>query len=253
MPNFHFTDEGSGKPLVFIHGYCESLTIWTEFVRPFTKDYRVICIDLPGFGKSELPEAEFSIGDIARTVWDLLTSLGVKKCFIVGHSLGGYVTLEMAAQQPDRVGGFCLFHSTAYADDENKKLNRTKVMEFVAMNGTPPFVQTLIPSLFATPNHSMIESLLEEAKKISPKTVIGYARAMRDRADMTKIFDTFSSPILFLIGLKDSVIPPESIWKQAEKVQHKAVHELAEAAHMGMLESPATTQSILLDFLQDSL
>jgi pimeloyl-ACP methyl ester carboxylesterase len=159
----------------------------------------------------------------------------------------------MAHQQADRMEGFCLFHSTAYADDETKKLNRTKVMEFVAKNGTQLFVQTLIPSLFAVSNHRNIESILEEANQINPRTVIGYARAMRDRADMTKVYPTFLHPILFFAGMKDSVIPPESITKQAAEARDKKIFYLEDVAHMGMLESPAATQSMLLDFLRDSL
>jgi pimeloyl-ACP methyl ester carboxylesterase len=159
----------------------------------------------------------------------------------------------MADQQAYRMEGFCLFHSTAYADDENKKLNRTKVMEFVAKNGTPPFVQTLIPSLFSTPNNRNIEPILEEASQTNPKTVIGYARAMRDRADMTKVYPVFRHPILFFAGMKDSVIPPESITKQAAEARDEKIFYLEDVAHMGMLESPAATQSMLLDFLRDSL
>lgn len=249
MSTIHFTDEGGGTPLVFIHGYCESHTLWSEFVKPFAKEYRVICVDLPGFGKSPLLKNEFTIGDVAKSIWDFLDRIDVSTCFVTGHSLGGYVTLEMANQQPNRLTGFCLFHSTAYADDENKKLNRTKVMEFVEKNGTAPFVQTLIPSLFATPNHSMVESLLEEASTINPDTVIAYARAMRDRANMVKVYGTFSQPILFFAGMKDVVISPESISKQANLAHNKTVHQLEDVSHMGMLEAPITTQTMFLSFL----
>ena len=199
-----------------------------------------------------MPIGDFSIGDIARAVWDLLTRLDIDTCFVVGHSLGGYVTLEMADQHPDRLSGFCMFHSTAYADDAPKKLNRTKVMEFVAKNGTPPFVQTLIPSLFATPKHAILESLLQEASQISPLTVIGYARAMRDRPDRTQVYVTFPNPILFFAGMKDSIIPLESIWKQSEIAHHKVVHELAGTAHMGMLEASMEAEKVLLNFLEEA-
>ncbi len=253
MATIHFTDEGAGTPLVFIHGYCESHTLWLDFVQPFTKNYRVICIDLPGFGKSLLPIHEFTIKEIAKSVWELLDTIHVKTCFVIGHSLGGYVMLEMAHQQPTRMEGFCMFHSTAYADDENKKVNRTKVMEFVAKNGTAPFVQTLIPSLFANPHHPATKALLNEASQVDPKTVIAYACAMRDREDMTKLYATLSKPILFFLGAKDNVIPPESIWKQAENAPQKLVHELHEVAHMGMLEASAETKKVLLEFLDKEL
>ncbi len=252
MPILHFTDEGSGTPLVFIHGYCESHSIWSEFVRPFTNHYRVICLDLPGFGQSKLPSS-FTIPEITQTVWSFLDSIDVKTCFVVGHSLGGYITMEMANQQADRMEGFCMFHSTAYADDENKKLNRTKVMEFVAKNGTAPFVQTLLPSLFADPQHPMAEILLKEARNITPDAVIGYAGAMRDRSDTTKVYVSFSKPVLFFMGMKDTVILPESISEQAELLTVKMVCPLTEVAHMGMLEATSHTQSTLIRFLQDSL
>ncbi len=250
MTGLHFTDEGEGDTLVFIHGYCESHTLWSDFTAPFRKEYRVICIDLPGFGKSPLLPLPFTIADVAKSVWDFLDSISIDTCFLVGHSLGGYVSLEMANQQPGRLVGFCLFHSTAYPDDENKKLNRTKVMEFVANNGTIPFVETLLPTLFAQPN-TRLPHLVEEASKIDPQTIISYAQAMRDRHDMTKVYSEFRSPILFFIGMKDTVFSPQSIEEQASVVKDKVVCKLEEAAHMGMIEASSLTQSTLLRFLKD--
>lgn len=252
MKPLYYTDEGSGTPLVFIHGYCESLTIWSDFIKPFVDKYRVICVDLPGFGKSPLPKDEFSIAGIATIVWSFLDAMKIERCFVIGHSLGGYVSLELANQQPDRFLGFCLFHSTAYPDDETKKMNRTKVMEFVAKNGTPAFVQTLIPSLFENPQHQMVDKILREANEINPATIISYARAMRDRNDLTHVYSTFPQPVLFIGGLKDGVISPESITRQAKLASNKKVVMLDAVAHMGMMESPAKAQEELFSFLLDT-
>ena len=250
MSVLHFTDEGSGFPLVFIHGYCESHSIWSAFVRPFTSDFRVICPDLPGFGKSPLLQPGFSIADVAREVWSLLDSCSVDRCYVTGHSLGGYVTMEMARQQPERLAGLCMFHSTAYPDDENKKANRSRVMEFVSKNGTPAFVQTLIPSLFADQGHPMANVLLTEARAIQPESIIEYARAMRDRPDTLSVYKTFTKPVLFFAGMKDTVISPQSIHEQALLLQNNLVVPLTEVAHMGMLEAAADTQSAMLKFLR---
>jgi pimeloyl-ACP methyl ester carboxylesterase len=244
-----YTDQGKGFPILFIHGFCETHEIWNTFSKELSKDFRVLSIDLPGFGKSELLNSSFSIADVASKVLDWLKELQIKSCVAIGHSLGGYVTLAMAEQEPDALKAFGLFHSTAYADTEERKLSRNKVIEFVSKHGVQPFIESFIPPLFWNQSNKHILPLVRLASQTPPETLIAYVQAMRDRPDGTSVLQYFKNPMLFIAGEKDTGISPESIRKQVGLTTIGTLHILPEAAHMGMFEEEVITLSQVREFL----
>ncbi len=131
MSSIHSEVKGEGNPVILIHGFCETFAIWKPLVNKLAFSHKVITLDLPGFGKSPLPESPFSITDIADQVHLWLLEKNLLGSIIIGHSLGGYVALALAEKYPDSIKGFGLMHSTAFADDEEKKHSRNKTIEFV--------------------------------------------------------------------------------------------------------------------------
>ena len=136
-----------GIPVVFIHGYCEDQTMWDEFSEPFDIDYRLIKIDLPGFGLSEIKKS-ISIKEMADTVIAVLKHLKIKKYILIGHSMGGYVSLEIAKKEHQNLLGFCLFHSHPFEDSADVKKKRLKAVDFIEEIGQEIYVKQLIPRLF---------------------------------------------------------------------------------------------------------
>ena len=105
--NIFYTDEGTGKVVVLLHGFTESQKIWKNFAKKLSAKYRVITIDLPGHGKSESPGAVHSMELMANVVFAVLKKLKAGKCMMIGHSMGGYVTLAFAEKYPKKLKGFC--------------------------------------------------------------------------------------------------------------------------------------------------
>jgi pimeloyl-ACP methyl ester carboxylesterase len=175
--NLAYTHAGAGVPLVFLHGFCESKDLWTDFVKPITPSYSVICIDLPNFGESDaLPDT--TIEKMADAVVNTLNHLKIEKCILVGHSLGGYVGLAVAEFYPERLLGFCMFHSSAFEDNPERKEGRQKAIASIQQNGTEAFVRALIPTLFSPAQREKesvklsINKLIENVKNLSPKNII---------------------------------------------------------------------------------
>lgn len=244
-----YTDQGKGFPVILIHGFCETHEVWSRFGKALSKDFRVLSIDLPGFGKSKaLPEG-FSVADAAKSVNQLLEKLGIERCIPIGHSLGGYVTLAMVRQKPAAFAAFGLFHSTAYADSEERKAARNKVIDFVSANGVAPFIETFIPPLFYLKGHPDIPFAVRMALQTQKQTLIGYAKAMRDRPDLTDVIQKFNNPIIFIAGDKDTVIPAETLQKQANLASKPHLHIVLDAAHMGMFEKESETVNLIHSFL----
>ena len=251
--NIFYSDAGTGQAVVFLHGFCESHKLWNNIVPKLSHSFRIITIDMPGFGKTPLPENTFSLTDIATQIHDMLAGIGVQHPVIIGHSLGGYITLAYAKKFTGELKGFGLFHSSAYADVPEKKESRTKLIDFIEKNGIVPFLGTFFPSLFYENRREelgpIIKQLIEEAKSIAPRVVQEYARAMRDREENIELLKTFSRPIMMIIGENDQSVPLEKSLEQSRLIQRPYILRLKETAHMGMYERPIETFNFLHNFL----
>jgi pimeloyl-ACP methyl ester carboxylesterase len=240
---------GSGKPVVLLHGFCESNQIWGVFANLLSQRCHLLIPDLPGFGKSALPPTPFSIDNIAELIWQWLDEINIKNPVIVGHSLGGYVTLAMTHQRSDEVAGFSLFHSTAKPDTEEKKLNRDKVIAFVNKNGVAPYIETYVPGLFYQKGSHSIKDVYQIAYTTPAETLVSYASAMRDRPNRRQVLDDFDKPVLMIAGEKDDIIPLDTLMDQAIQLRKGRLSILSDTGHMGMLESTTRSVEIVAQFI----
>jgi pimeloyl-ACP methyl ester carboxylesterase len=237
MRPLFYKDQGTGFPLVLLHGFCETHQIWDGLAKELAKDFRVITPDLPGFGKSQLPATPFTMDDIGSRLIDWLAEKKIVKPVIIGHSLGGYVALAMAEKNPDSISGLGLFHSTAFADSEEKKTNRDKTIAFVQKNGVAPFVETFVPGLFHQKENPAIDFVKEIALTTPVDTLISYSLAMRDRPSREGFLRSFRGNVLVVAGMYDSVIP-FSMLQHISKLTSKTMFcPLENTGHMGMFEN----------------
>ena len=251
MPGIHYTENGDGFPVILIHGFCEDHHIWEQIVPGLSAEFRVITIDLPGFGESAALEMGHSIDDAAEVVLDFISNdLKINSCIALGHSLGGYVVLAMADKKESLLAGMGLIHSTANADSSERRIARNKVIEFVTSHGVAPFVQSFIPPLFFDPANAVIPGIVEIAKRTPSSTLLSYTEAMRDRPDRNKVLKDFNNPILFLAGEHDTIIPLESIRAQGLQAKQPTLAVLEKTAHMGMLERVNETAEAILSFVR---
>lgn len=249
----NYTDCGHGKTIVFIHGFCENLKIWQAYEEEFSKFSRVICIDLPGFGASNYDEETITIEWFASKVHALLKELNVSTYHVVGHSLGGYIALALAERYPSSLTSMTLFHSTSYADTEEKKLNRDKVISFIERNGLSLFMDSFVTPLFADGNKEKckesIDFLIKEGKKSNQDAVISTLLAMKNRIDRRHVLAQFNKPLLMIIGEDDLAVPVNTSLEQLEinpKIENIV---LKTCGHMGMFEKPNTCLTKLKEFV----
>ena len=250
MARLNYREEGSGPPVILIHGFPMDQHVWDDFAEKLCESFHVITLDLPGFGKSAPLQKGFSLEDVGAEILGFVHERKYAGPVVVGHSLGGYVALAMAEREPDTFGGLCLFHSTALADTEEKKQSRNKVLEFIDKQGVHAFTSNFIAQLYADSQHSSITKVKQIAVQSSAEAVTGYTVAMRDRKDRTDVLKTFRKPILLLAGEKDQAIPPESISQQASLSANAEAVILPAVAHMGMFESAGPCLKKISDFIK---
>ncbi len=253
----HFEESGKGYPVIFIHGYGETQHIWKTFREKLSTKYRVLTPDLPGFGQSDPLPYDPSIDMVADSIYDWLKKKNIPECIIIGHSLGGYVVLEIAKKFPNIISGIGLLHSSALADSEEKKEGRDKSIEFIQKHGVPKFIESFVPMLFneetRDEHQETIQMLLEEGRKIPEKTMTNYMLAMRDRSDNVDFLKEFEKPILFIFGEKDSSIPLSKSKEQIKYMQHPYLKSLPETGHMGMFEKQEEVYRTIEKFIEVTL
>ncbi|MFQ8805560.1 MAG: alpha/beta fold hydrolase [Alistipes indistinctus] len=110
-----------GTTVVLLHGYLESLEIWGDFMKELAMHYRVLAIDIPGMGISQVRGEVHTMEFLADVLKGVLDKQGVERCFVVGHSMGGYVAEAFAAKYASMLQGLVLFHSTPNPDTEEKR------------------------------------------------------------------------------------------------------------------------------------
>ncbi len=254
--NINYTDNGKGKVIVLLHGFTESLAIWKHFTTELSVKYRVVTIDLPGHGKSESVEAVHSMELMAEVVYALLKKLRISRCLMVGHSMGGYITLSFAAAYPEMLKGFGLFHSHCYADSPQEQENRTRTISIVNQDKFS-FIAQFIPGLFPLEVHKKyakeIQKLVQRAAKMHKDGVIAALEGMKSRKDQSELLKSTPLPVLFILGLKDSRAPVSRLWEMISMPAVSQTLLLRENGHMGYIEAPETTLGAIQAFAKTYL
>ncbi|MBW3469214.1 alpha/beta fold hydrolase [Arthrospiribacter ruber] len=248
-----FSKNGKGLPVILIHGFCERKEMWKTFSDHLSTSFTVYCPDLPGFGESTLQEEKTNLESIAVNLSEWMDEEGIREPVIIGHSLGGYVTLALAELLGNEIKGIGLFHSTAMPDDMVKKKTRNKTITFLKKHGVDKFMDSFVPPLFAQANKDMhadtIDRLIEAGKTSSLKGVIAYTEAMRDRKDRMEVWKNFGGKKLMIAGEMDMAVP--LVNSRLHQSTADLYHELQGVGHMGMFEAKNTSISILESFLAD--
>jgi pimeloyl-ACP methyl ester carboxylesterase len=247
-----YQEQGQGEVIVLLHGFCGSSDYWNKITPLLANTYRVITPDLRGHGETEAPTGAYTTAQMAADIAGLTEQLGVQKYTLLGHSLGGYITLALAERDATHLSSFGLIHSTGYPDSEEAKANRLKAVNTIGEEGIRVFVDGLVPGLFAPEHLQTMAADVARAQEIGyhmpPQGAQGAALAMRERPDRTAVMQKTTLPLLLVAGEKDKVIPMERTFTTDGANVTKAV--IKGAGHMSMYEAPAELAGIILDFMK---
>ena len=249
---------GSGYPVLLVHGFGEDGEIWNNQVEFLKERFQLIVPDLPGSGHSEMID-DMSMDGMAEVIKCIIDAeifenppLGGGGAFI-GHSMGGYITLAFVEKYPEYLTGFGLFHSTAYADSDEKKAARRKGIEVIREKGAFEFLKTTTPNLFSQKTRNerpeLIAGQISRLVNFSPAALIAYYEAMIQRPDRTQLLKESAIPVLFIMGEQDQAIPLQDGLQQCHLPDRSSIHILRQSGHMGMLEEMEKSNNELENFL----
>jgi pimeloyl-ACP methyl ester carboxylesterase len=237
----NYTIQGHGPAIVLIHGFPVNLHVWDNFVETFNPNFKLIAIDLPGFGKSSVYDSTHTMTFMAQAVKAVMVAENIAKAILIGHSMGGYVSLAFAKQFPENLTGIVLFHSQAAADAPEAKANRARTIEAVE-HDHKDFILKFIPSLFAQENVSRFDREIEDLKQLgyqaSAEAIIAALRGMAEREDSRELLTTLNIPVFFVVGKEDSRASLPEIAHQMSLPKNCEGIILDGVGHTGYIEAP---------------
>ena len=249
--NISFTDTGKGKAVVFLHGFLGSKEVWTPFVKEISKSKRVIAMDLLGHGKSDSLSYVHTMEEMAEAIQFVLNHLKLRKYFLVGHSLGGYVSLALAENYPDNIRGLIMFHSSAKADSVAKQKDRDRAIKVVKRNATI-FINEAVPNLFNLKYKAFkrgVETTKKQALKTTKQGIVAALEGMKIRLDREIVLNFAPYPVLFIIGKEDNILPYQDLIEQSKLPENGTYLLLDKVGHMGFIEAKEETVSAVQQFV----
>ena len=238
-----YSDNGSGIPLLLIHGYPLRRTLWEPQITGLADVARVLAPDLRGHGGSDPGPGPYSISVLADDCRGFLDTLGITRPVVFGGlSMGGYVVFEFYRKYPQRVAGLILVATRAGADSPEAKANRDKAAMTAREKGVGTIVETMLPRMFSSKSSQTQPELMTRVRKMMASTSLaavgGDLAAMRDRADSTAMLAQIDKPTLILHGADDQLIPPAEAEATAAAIPNARLQILPDAGHLLNLEQP---------------
>ena len=248
----YYSDSGQGETIILIHGYLESSEVWEDFAKKLSGKFRVISIDLPGHGLSKVYGDCHTMEFMASAVKGLLDCLQIKKVFLAGHSLGGYITLAFVDLYPDMLGGYCLFHSHPFADTPEIVEKRDKEIKIVRSGKKYLLYPENISKMYATKNLEIFRKSVQRSKDIAAtirdEGIIAVLNGMIARPSRLSVIEKGKIPCLWIFGRLDNYISCETVWSKVKLPGNTKVVVLENSGHMGFVEEEELSVKIVEAF-----
>jgi len=233
--------------IIWIHGFGEDSAVWADFLPAVHSYYTSHVFDHAACtGYSSMDEY---VNDLRAFV----IKKKIEKPVIIGHSMGGYIALEYAAQYADQVSGLGLFHSSAAADSEEKKKERDKTRAFIGQKGSAAFIKNFYPNMFSErfrmENADLIAQNIQRYAELDPEALMAATESMKNRRDHTGSLRNFPFPVFQILGKQDTFVPLEKALEQTALLRRPSVLVLENIAHAGMYEATAVCADFINYYL----
>jgi len=246
----YFKEEGEGKPLLLIHGFLENSSMWNDFTKLWKSNFRVICLDLPGHGNTAAHTYQHTMAFYAQVCHQLMTNLKLENVIVVGHSMGGYIGLELVDQFPDKIDQLILLNSTALADSEERKAERARAIKAI-QQFPEAFVSMAVKNLFLTEDQNRLAQVIEhaiiEAKKCSTQGIIATLEGLKTRRNHQETLAKTKVKTTIVAGKKDQVVKYAPTKQLAKETSTRLVS--LPGGHMSHLEFPQETFEIISNLI----
>ncbi len=267
-PAVSYVDAGAGpRTVILVHGLASNAGFWRYNIGELAKQFRVIAIDLPGYGKSEKGVYPYDMKFFAETVFNLLTSLGIEKVNYVGHSMGGQIGMTLAIAHPEKIEKLILLDPAgieAFDKGEGNWLRSVVTVEGVKLTNEEAIRRNLALNFYTWNND--LEWMVEERTRMAKAkefdefayAVVRSVHGMLDQPTSKKL-DKIIHPTLIVYGKQDGLIPnpylhpgfPSDVFEGGSKnIRNCKLVEIPDAGHLVQIEQSGLVNAAIVEFLK---
>lgn len=224
---------GEGEPVILVHGLCASSLWWMQNIAALASSYRLYLVDLPGFGSMAPALRPFKLQNASPWLFRWMQAVGIEKAHLIGHSMGGYICLWVAAHHPEMVSRLVLV-SPAVKPEVRTVFGFLKPLLIARRDLTPLFSLVLFYDMLRT----------------GPVT---FLRATLDllQVNVQQELGTVFAPTLLVWGERDTLVPLSTSSLMLREMQQVRLHAIPRSGHVSMFETPEKFNSVVLAFLKE--
>jgi 3-oxoadipate enol-lactonase len=242
--NIAYDDHGIGAPVIFLHAFPLNRSMWEGELKTLLLEerYRLVALDWPGFGESEIISDVSTMEFFADCLAGLMDKLGMQAAILCGLSMGGYAAFAFLRKYPRRVAGLILSDTRPEADTPEGRANRENVARIAETEGTEAIANLQIPrvlSEYTRQHHPQVELRVRQMiNATTPRGIAAASRGMAQRADSTDLLAGISCPTLVVVGEQDVLTPPSVAQSYAARIPGAQFITIPNAGHLSNLEQP---------------
>ncbi len=253
----HYRDEGAGEVIVLIHGTASSLHTWDQWSEALTRQYRVIRMDLPGFGLTGPDHSDrYEVDDDVHFLSEFLQTLRIEQAHLVGSSLGGRIAWQYALGFPQQVQSLTLMNALGYPQESWPPpiaMAQLPVMDTIMAHVSPRFMYEMGLKDVYHDEQMVDEALVDRYFELSryPGNLAAFPKRVVARLDQdASLIPAIDVPTLILWGEEDQYFPVESAYRFQEDITGARLHVYPEVGHLPMEELPEASLADFVAFIQ---
>ncbi|OEJ40008.1 hydrolase [Streptomyces agglomeratus] len=244
-----YTDEGSGPPLVLVHGHPFDRTMWAPQVDAFTPTHRVIAPDLRGYGESDVVPGITPLSSFADDIAALLDHLGIERAVLGGLSMGGQIVMECYRLFPHRITGLVLADTFPAAETQEGKRSRNAAADRLLAEGMKGYADEVLDRMVAPYNTEAAAHVHRMMTAASPEGAAAALRGRAQRSDYRDLLTRVSVPTLVVVGRDDTYTPVADAEAMHAAIPGSTLAVIESSAHLPNLERPGAFNAVLRDHL----
>lgn len=260
----HYETYGRGRPVLLLHGWLGSWSLWRDTIEALGREFRTYALDFFGFGESGISldsrdttrRDAFTVPTYVEMVYQFMDRLGIRKAPLIGHSMGGTVSLNTAILYPEKVVKVCVIGSPIYGNSLNLLLklsgNPTVASVFWLFGGKGLLTFLRFYSHFmARDGREMARMITKDVSMISVESFFQSISTLR-RTDLRPNLDKIVVPTLGMYGKRDIIVRPSEHKTLKAGVPHAQIEWFPDAGHFIMMDSPERFITTLRTWLHET-
>lgn len=248
----HYETYGRGRPVILMHGWLGSWSLWRNTIEILGKDFRTYALDFFGFGESVNLHQQFTVENYVDLVSQFMDRLGIVKAPLIGHSMGGTVSLAATIRYPEKVVKSMVIGSPIVGTSLNFLLRMSGYRGIARVFWSSPVLLRLFLQgyayFIARDGRGLGKMFNEDFKNISPDSFFQSIGTLR-QTDLRDQLHLIKTPVMGIYGRTDQIVSPRQHQVLKEYLPHSQIAWFEKSGHFPMLDEPDRFYTTLNDFL----